>query len=82
MEPKTPLLLYGTAWKADRTAELTEAAIVNGFAGVDTANYPTAYDEPLTGNGIAAGLKSGIKRSDLFVRAHLRLLISAAFSID
>lgn len=75
MGPKTPILLYGTAWKEDKTAELTKTAVVNGFAGVDTANYPTAYDEPLTGDGIAAALKSGIKRSDLFVCAGLALLI-------
>ena len=69
MGPKTPLLLYGTAWKDNKTAELTERAVKDGFTGLDTANYPTAYDESLTGDGIAATLKSGIKRSDLFVCA-------------
>lgn len=68
MPPKTPLLLYGTAWKEDTTAKLTETALENGFTGVDTANYPTAYNEPLTGDGIAAALRAGFKRNDLFVR--------------
>jgi hypothetical protein len=68
MPPNTPLLLYGTAWKEDTTAKLTETALTNGFTAVDTANYPTAYNEPLTGDGIAAALGAGFKRSDLFVR--------------
>lgn len=76
MPPKTPLLLYGTAWKEDMTAKLTQTALENGFTGVDTANYPTAYNEPLTGDGIAAALEAGLKRSDLFVR---NLVVSAFF---
>ncbi|KAL7814192.1 NADP-dependent oxidoreductase domain-containing protein [Trichoderma aethiopicum] len=69
MEPKTSLLLYGTAWKEDKTARLTETALLSGFTCVDTANYPTAYNEQLTGEGIAAALNSGIKRSDLFIQS-------------
>ncbi|KKO97817.1 hypothetical protein THAR02_10085 [Trichoderma harzianum] len=68
MELKIPLLLYGTAWKEERTAHLTETAALKGFTCIDTANYPTAYDEKLTGDGIAAALKSGIKRSNLFIQ--------------
>ncbi|EGR51791.1 uncharacterized protein TRIREDRAFT_56093 [Trichoderma reesei QM6a] len=66
---KTSLLLYGTAWKGDKTAHLTETAILSGFTCVDTANYPTAYDEQRTGDGIAAALASGTKRSDLFIQS-------------
>ncbi|CAK7235398.1 hypothetical protein SCUCBS95973_009256 [Sporothrix curviconia] len=62
-------LVYGTAWKEDKTAELTEEAIKQGFIVVDTANYPTAYNEPLTGDGIAAAIEKGVvKRSDLFIQ--------------
>ncbi|KAK0613284.1 NADP-dependent oxidoreductase domain-containing protein [Immersiella caudata] len=68
MDPNTPLLVYGTAWKKGKTAELTGTAVRSVFAAVDTANYPTACSEPLTGNGIAVALKSGIKRSDLFIQ--------------
>ncbi|KAL6791625.1 NADP-dependent oxidoreductase domain-containing protein [Trichoderma sp. SZMC 28012] len=68
MELKIPLLFYGTAWKEERTAHLTETAVLKGFTCIDTANYPTAYDEKLTGDGIAAALKSGVKRSDLFIQ--------------
>ncbi|KAI1342872.1 putative aldo-keto reductase [Xylariaceae sp. FL0016] len=64
-----PLQLYGTAWKEDKTAELTSTALSQGFKGLDTANYPTAYEETLTGQGIAAALKSGIKREDIFIQS-------------
>lgn len=77
MEPKASLLLYGTAWKEDKTARLTETAILSGFTCVDTANYPTAYNEQLTGEGIAAALNSGIRRGDLFVCPRLFLAIPA-----
>ncbi|KAF4959030.1 hypothetical protein FGADI_1908 [Fusarium gaditjirri] len=66
---KVPLLLYGTAWKEEETSELTEKALKHGFTGLDTANYPTAYNEPLTGVGLAAGLGSGLNREDLFVQS-------------
>ncbi|KAI1424035.1 putative aldo-keto reductase [Xylaria sp. FL1777] len=62
-------LLYGTAWKEERTADLTEEALNKGFRGVDSANYPTAYDEPLIGEGIARALASGLKRKDLFIQS-------------
>jgi hypothetical protein len=33
-----PNFLYGTAWKKNRTPELTELALRSGFRGIDTAN--------------------------------------------
>ncbi|KAI1308850.1 putative aldo-keto reductase [Xylaria venustula] len=63
-----PLLIYGTAWKEESTAELTATALRSGFKGVDTANHPTGYDERRAGEGIALALASGIKREDLFVQ--------------
>ncbi|KFZ02330.1 hypothetical protein V500_00326 [Pseudogymnoascus sp. VKM F-4518 (FW-2643)] len=64
-----PLMIYGTAWKEAKTGELTESALKNGFTGVDTANYHTAYNEPLTGDGIAAALSSGLTRDGLFIQS-------------
>ncbi|KAL7930843.1 NADP-dependent oxidoreductase domain-containing protein [Trichoderma chlorosporum] len=69
MRANATLLLYGTAWKEEQTARLTETAVLKGFAGIDTANYPTAYNEKLAGDGIAAALGSGIKRGDLFIQS-------------
>jgi hypothetical protein len=40
-----PRMMYGTAWKAERTADLVEAAIRAGFRGVDTACQPKHYRE-------------------------------------
>jgi diketogulonate reductase-like aldo/keto reductase len=66
--PKLPPLLYGTAWKEEKTASLTETALKSGFVAVDAANYPTGYREALVGDGITAAFESGIKREDVFVR--------------
>lgn len=66
-----PLLLYGTASKENRTRYLTEVALNIGFTAVDTANHPTAYNEPHTGDAIARAIKSGVaRREDLFVSHH------------
>lgn len=63
-----PLLLYGTAFKKGRTETLTQEALKLGFVGVDTANYPKYYEEPLVGLALAAMFQAGTKRCDLFVR--------------
>ncbi len=43
---RVPKIIYGTAWKKDRTAALVEKAITLGFRGIDTACQPKHYDEP------------------------------------
>lgn len=64
-----PQFLYGTAWKEDRTAGLTETAIRNGFRGIDTANQRKHYYEAAVGEGIAAAINAGIvQREDLFLQ--------------
>src|SRR5215472_16330661 len=64
-----PDFLYGTAWKEDRTAELTELAIRTGFRGMDTANQLRHYYEAGVGEGLAAAYRTGIvKREDLFLQ--------------
>lgn len=63
-----PRLLYGTAWKMQRTAQLVERALALGFRGVDTACQPKHYDEPGVGAGIAAALARGLTRAELFVQ--------------
>jgi diketogulonate reductase-like aldo/keto reductase len=44
-----PRLVYGTAWKEQRTAELTRLALASGFRGIDTANQRRHYDEAAVG---------------------------------
>ena len=64
-----PDFLYGTAWKEDRTAALTELAIQMGFRGIDTANQRRHYFEAGVGQGLAVVYRAGVvKRADLFLR--------------
>lgn len=64
-----PSFLYGTAWKEDRTAALTELAIQTGFRGIDTANQRKHYFEAAVGEGLAAAYRAGIvTRADLFLQ--------------
>lgn len=65
----TPDFLYGTAWKEDRTAALTELALRAGFRGIDTANQRRHYFEAGVGEGLAAAYRAGIvTRADLFLQ--------------
>jgi diketogulonate reductase-like aldo/keto reductase len=65
----TPSFLYGTAWKEDRTAALTELAIRSGFRGIDTANQRRHYFEAAVGQGLAAVYRAGIvTRNDVFLQ--------------
>ncbi len=64
-----PAFLYGTAWKEDRTAALTELALRAGFRAIDTANQRRHYFEAGVGEGIAAAYRAGIvARADLFLQ--------------
>src|SRR5437660_3752407 len=65
----SPAFLYGTAWKEDRTASLTELALRSGFRGIDTANQRRHYFEAGVGEGLAAAYRAGIvTRADLFLQ--------------
>ena len=67
--PSIPNFLYGTAWKEDRTAALTELAIRTGFRGIDTANQRKHYFEAAVGEGLAAAYRAGVvTRADLFLQ--------------
>ena len=64
-----PPVLYGTAWKEDATARLTELALRQGFRGVDTANQRKHYHEAAVGEGIAACIRDGVlTRDELFLQ--------------
>lgn len=51
---RMPRLLYGTAWKKERTAYWVETALRHGFDGIDTAGQPRHYDEAGAGAGVIA----------------------------
>lgn len=42
---KMPRILYGTAWKKEKTSDLVVRAVLAGFRGIDTACQPKHYRE-------------------------------------
>jgi len=66
---RVPRLLYGTAWKEERTQRLTELALRQGFRGIDTANQRRHYHEAAAGRAVAAALAAGlVTREGLFLQ--------------
>jgi diketogulonate reductase-like aldo/keto reductase len=64
-----PSFFYGTAWKEDRTRELTKEALAAGFRAVDTANQRRHYVEADVGQAVAETLAQGIAgRAELFLQ--------------
>jgi diketogulonate reductase-like aldo/keto reductase len=66
---RVPRLVYGTAWKEDRTAPLTLLALRHGFRGIDTANQRRHYHEAAVGEAFRAAVAEGlVSRGDLFLQ--------------
>jgi diketogulonate reductase-like aldo/keto reductase len=65
---RVPRIIYGTAWKKADTARLVTLAVQSGFCGIDTACQPKHYDEAGVGAGVAAGLREGLTRADLYLQ--------------
>jgi len=63
-----PCMLYGTAWKKERTADLVALALEKGFRGIDTACQPKHYEEALVGEGLKHFYQTGGKREALFIQ--------------
>jgi diketogulonate reductase-like aldo/keto reductase len=63
-----PPIIYGTAWKKERTAALVEQALTLGFRGIDTAGQPKHYDEAGVGLGLAQAIKAGVDRKDIYLQ--------------
>ncbi len=64
-----PSIMYGTAWKEERTQALTSEAIACGFRAIDTANQRKHYAEAGVGAAIGATVVSGkITRESLFLQ--------------
>ena len=63
-----PRLLYGTAWKKDKTADLVTQAVKYGFRGIDTACQPKHYNEAGVGEAIQRLIIEGINRKDLYIQ--------------
>lgn len=63
-----PTLLYGTAWKEERTASLVSEALRAGFRGIDTANQRRHYHEAGVGEAIAAWRSSAPRTAAPFIQ--------------
>ena len=65
-----PAFLYGTAWKEERTRELTAQAISAGFRGIDTANQRKHYLEAAVGEAVVSAIARGeVTRAELFLQS-------------
>ncbi|MEO6600622.1 MAG: aldo/keto reductase [Polyangiaceae bacterium] len=64
-----PRLLYGTAWKEERTQALTALALASGFRGIDTANQRKHYFESAVGRAVQGAIGGGgVTRAELFLQ--------------
>lgn len=63
-----PPLIYGTAWKEARTADLVVQAVQTGFRGIDTACQPKHYHEAGVGDALERLAAEGIPRESLFLQ--------------
>ena len=64
-----PGFFYGTAWKEEKTENLTFQALQSGFSAIDTANQRKHYYEEAVGRGIQKFLDLKTKtREELFLQ--------------
>lgn len=64
-----PKMVYGTAWKKERTTDLVVKAVLAGFRGIDTACQPKHYREELVGKAISElETKHAIPRTSLWIQ--------------
>ncbi|CDJ39758.1 aldo/keto reductase family oxidoreductase, putative [Eimeria tenella] len=66
---KMPRIIYGTAWKKERTAELCHTALREGFRGFDTACQPKHYNQRGLGEALSEAFSQmNIKRDELYIQ--------------
>jgi len=68
MSINMPPLIYGTAWKKERTTDLVVQAVNLGFKGIDTACQPKHYNESGVGKALLLLEKEGVFREELFIQ--------------
>jgi len=65
----TTKIIYGTAWKKERTTALVVSAVLQGFRAIDTACQPKHYREDLVGAALLELRQNhNIDRQDLFLQ--------------
>ena len=65
---RVPGIIYGTAWKKERTARLVEQALEAGFRGIDTACQPKHYHEAGVGDALSACVRRGLSRDLIYLQ--------------
>ncbi len=63
-----PAIVYGTAWKKERTAALVQQAVTAGFRGIDTACQPKHYNEAGVGEALQVLAREGVTRESLYLQ--------------
>lgn len=63
-----PKIIYGTAWKKDKTTALVKTAIEAGFRGIDTACQPKHYNEPGVGVALKQLFDGSLDRKDIYIQ--------------
>jgi len=64
-----PQIIYGTAWKEERTEALVRLALDAGFRAIDTANQRKHYFEAAVGDAVARAIGDGlVARAELFLQ--------------
>lgn len=63
-----PMMLYGTAWKEERTTDLVVEAVKQGFRAIDTACQPKHYHEKGVGEALLELYDEGFSREDFFIQ--------------
>ncbi|KAL8897324.1 MAG: hypothetical protein Q9207_007267, partial [Kuettlingeria erythrocarpa] len=62
-------MIYGTAWKADRTGEFVTQALKAGLRCIDTACQPGHYREDLVGDAVRNCIETGvITRKEIYLQ--------------
>lgn len=66
---RCPWIIYGTAWKKEKTSELVELAVKQGFRAIDTANQLKHYNEAGVGQALKNVYATGITREEIFLQS-------------
>ena len=69
IQARKPFLVYGTAWKEEKTAEYVHQAVQAGFRFIDTACQPRHYNESGVGEGWSSAAHDlGLARDEFFLQ--------------
>jgi hypothetical protein len=72
---KSQMIIYGTAWKSEKTSDLVYKAVKLGYRHFDTAAQPRHYREDLVAGGLMRALSDhNLRREQVHVRSSNRNL--------